>query len=188
METLSVGMYVRTTYGIGKITNAYIVYDDGGNLWHLSYMTDNPKIELAIYTKNKSWELFGEVQKDHRIKYEPLENNLDLVKKVYEQELEEIVCYVPVNKNHPRNASLYSNHKFIKASYSIIDILEVGDYVNGEKVLRTNCKLEYIDDDSETGVNEVSNGLELETGWIYFEHEVQSIVTKEMFDNITYRL
>lgn len=74
------------------------------------------------------------------------------------------------------------------ASFDILDVIKVGDYVNGEKVLCTNCKLEYIDDDSETGVNEVDNGLELETGWIYFEHEVQSIVTKEMFDNITYHL
>lgn len=121
---LEVGQFVRTTYGIGRIVNAYIVYDDCGGLWHLSYMTDNPKIEVSIYTKNDSWELFGEVQKDHRIKYEPLENNFDLVKKVYEQELEEIVCYVPVNKKYPRNASLYDDHKFIKASYNIIDILE----------------------------------------------------------------
>lgn len=67
-------------------------------------------------------------------------------------------------------------------------MIKVGDYVNNERVLRTNCKLEYIDDDSETGVNEVDNGLELETGWIYFEHEVQSILTKEMFDNIVYHL
>lgn len=79
-------------------------------------------------------------------------------------------------------------NNIIKASYDIIDLIEVGDYVNGEKVLCTNCKLEYIDDDSETGVNEVANGLELETGWIYFEHEVQSILTKEMFDNAKYCL
>lgn len=131
---LEPNMYVRTTYGIGRITNAYIVYSDDGCLWHLSYMTDNPKIELAIYTKNNSWELFGEVQKDHSIKYEPLENNFDLVKKVYEQKLEKIVCYVPVNKKYPRDASLYDDHKFIKASYNIIDLIEEGDYVNGQRV------------------------------------------------------
>lgn len=82
----------------------------------------------------------------------------------------------------------YTKENVVKASYNIIDLIEVGDYVNGEKVLRTNCKLEYVDDDSETGVNEVDNGLELETGWIYFEHEVQSIVTKEQFESIEYRI
>lgn len=76
----------------------------------------------------------------------------------------------------------------LKASFNIIDLIEEGDYVNSEKVLRTNCKLEYVDDDSETGVNEVDNGLELETGWIYFEYEVQSIVTKEQFESIEYRI
>ena len=185
---LEPNMYVRTTYGIGRITNAYIVYGDDGCLWHLSYMTDNPKIELAIYTKNNSWELFGEVQKDHSIKYEPLENNFDLVKKVYEQKLEKIVCYVPVNKNYPRNASLYDDHKFIKASYNIIDLISVGDYVNGSKVVKTHCKLEYIDDDSDTGVNEVDDGLELENGWIYFEHEIETIVTKEQFEQVAYKV
>lgn len=174
---LEVGMYVRTTYGIGRITKAYIVYDDEGNLWHLSYMTDNPKIELAIYTKNKSWELFGEVQKDHRIKYEPLENNLDLVKKVYEQELEEIVCYAPVNKNHPRNASLYSNHKFIKASHNIIDILEVGDYVNGFKVIDIVENDIYISDfyaESCIGMVKVKG--------------IKSIVTKEQMEQMAYKV
>ena len=29
------GQFVRTTYGIGRIVNAYIVYDDCGGLWHL---------------------------------------------------------------------------------------------------------------------------------------------------------
>lgn len=178
---LEVGMYVRTTYGIGRITSAYIVYDDGGNLWHLSYMTDNPKIELSIYTKKRSWELFGEVQKDHRIKYEPLENNFDLVKKVYEQELEEIVCYVPVNKNYPRNASLYDNHKFIKASYNIIDILEVGDYVNGYKI-------GYIDD-CKGAMREFYYDYENSNEDVgHWEEEIKSVITHEQIEQISYRI
>lgn len=175
---LEVGMYVRTTYGIGRITNAYIVYDDDGCLWHLSYMTDNPKIELAIYTKNNSWELFCEVQKDHRIKYEPLENNFDLVKKVYEQRLEKIVCYVPVNKNYPRNASLYDDHKFIKASYNIIDILEVGDYVNGLPVAKTS---EYI------GTYE--KYIELYGSCSDWKNEdIKSVITYEQMEQMAYKV
>lgn len=81
----------------------------------------------------------------------------------------------------------YDEDKVVKASYNIIDLIEVGDYVNGEKVIHTNCKLEYMDDDSETGVNEVTDGLEVETGWIYFDYEINSVLTKEQFKNIEYR-
>lgn len=76
----------------------------------------------------------------------------------------------------------------VKASYNIIDILEVGDYVNGSKVMKTHCKLEYIDDDSDTGVNEVDDGLELENGWIYFEYEVETIVTHEQMEQMSYKV
>lgn len=183
---LEVGQFVRTTYGIGRIVNAYIVYDDCGGLWHLSYMTDNPKIEVSIYTKNDSWELFGEVQKDHRIKYEPLENNFDLVKKIYEQELEEIVCYVPVNKKYPRNVSLYDDHKFIKASYNIIDILEKGDYVNESEIL--GFENEYIEEDDKYvpfGVITENCYLDNNKSWI-IEKEIKSAVTKEQFESMKY--
>lgn len=173
---LEVGQFVRTTYGIGRIVNAYIVYDDCGGLWHLSYMTDNPKIEVSIYTKNDSWELFGEVQKNHRIKYEPLENDFDLVKKVYEQELEEIVCYVPVNKNYPRNASLYDDHKFIKTNYNIIDILEEGDYVNGHKVKS-----------KQSGVKRIDIGEDENYVWLY-EENIKSVITHEQMEQMAYKV
>lgn len=83
---------------------------------------------------------------------------------------------------------LITEKYLIKASYNIIDLIEVGDYVNGSRVMKTNCKLEYIDDDSDTGVNEVYDGLELENGWIYFEHEIKSIVTKEQMEHMAYKV
>lgn len=175
---LEPNMYVRTTYGIGRITNAYIVYSDDGCLWHLSYMTDNPKIELAIYTKNNSWELFGEVQKDHRIKYELLENNFDLVKKVYEQKLEKIVCYVPENKNYPRNASLYDDHKFIKASYNIIDLIEVGDIVNGLIVTRISEDIEA----NKKYINLYGSLCEWEN------EDIKSVITHEQREQMAYKV
>lgn len=179
---LEPNMYVRTTYGIGRITNAYIVYSDDGCLWHLSYMTDNPKIELAIYTKNNSWELFGVVQKDHRIKYEPLENNFDLVKKVYEQKLEKIVCYVPVNKNYPRNASLYDDHKFIKASYNIIDILKVGDIISLYEDI-DNYKKQYA-----IGIADLIILDEIKDKIINDNIRLVSILTKEQMGKMSYRI
>lgn len=179
---LEVGQFVRTTYGIGRIVNAYIVYDDCGGLWHLSYMTDNPKIEVSIYTKNDSWELFGEVQKDHRIKYEPLENNFDLVKKVYEQELEEIVCYVPVNKKYPRNASLYDDHKFIKASYNIIDILEVGDIISFYEDI-DNYKKQYV-----IGIPDLITLDNIKDKITNDNIRLVSILTKEEMEQMAYKV
>lgn len=179
---LEVGMYVRTTYGIGKIVNAYIVYDDSGCLWHLSYMTDNPEIEVSIYTKNNSWELFGEVQKDHRIKYEPLENNFDLVKKVYEQELEEIVCYVPENKNYPRNASLYDDHKFIKASYNIIDLIKSKDIILGRDGKIYQCWKIYKDYVFTYSKNKQGQTITL------VDYQIDNILTKEQFEQKAYKV
>lgn len=102
--------------------------------------------------------------------------------------------------NHPskrwwRNKILISCYKgwrttqnIIKASYNIIDLIKVGDYVNGEKVLETNCKWEYMDDDSDTGVNEVYDGLELQKGRIYFEYEIETVVTKEQMEQMAYKV
>ena len=82
----------------------------------------------------------------------------------------------------------FCKNDILAHSKNIIDLIEVGDYVNGQKVLKTNCNLEYIDDDSETGVYEINNGLELQTGWIYFGYEIKSIVTKKQFKNMEYEV
>ena len=76
----------------------------------------------------------------------------------------------------------------VNCSHNIIDLIEVGDYVNGSRVMKVNCKLEYIDDDSDTGVNEVYDGIETEKTWIYFEHEINSIVTREQFSQMEYKV
>ena len=180
---LEVGMYVRTTYGIGKIVKAYIVYSDDGCLWHLTYMTDNPKIEVSLYTKELSYKLFGEVQKNHRVKYESIENNLELVNKVYEQELQKPVCYVPVKNGVPRNASLYDDHKFIAANYDILDLIQVGDYVNGSKVVNINYDLNYNEDIVESiTIFDYS----IEGNDILHNEQIKSIVTKEQFESMKY--
>lgn len=175
---LEVGMYVRTTYGVGKIIKSYIVYSDDGSLWHLAYMTDNPKVEVAIYTKKSSWELFGEVQENHRIKYEPIENNLDLVDDVYEQELL-VVCYVPVDNNYPRNAELFDEHKFIKASHNIIDLIEVGDYVNGVLVESI-----YSREEDKMYFHTFETEIMIEVT----KENINNIVTKEQFESISYEV
>ena len=69
----------------------------------------------------------------------------------------------------------------INASYDIIDILKVGDYVNGYKI-------GYIDNykgamrefyyDYENPKEDVG----------HWEEEIKSVVTKELFENMKYRI
>ena len=78
-------------------------------------------------------------------------------------------------------SNILENDEIIKASHNIIDLIEVGDYVNGEKV-------GYIDDcdgamkeyyyDYEDSNRDVGH---------YFE-EIKSIVTKEMFESMKYEV
>lgn len=71
----------------------------------------------------------------------------------------------------------------------IMDLIEVGDYVNGRRVKAINCKLEYLDEDM---LETVYNGLELDfdgtnNSFIYFDYEIEDIVTKEQFDSRRYK-
>lgn len=177
---LEVGMYVRTTYGIGKIVSAYIVYA-GNYFGKLAYMTDNPKIEIDIYTKKDSYELFGKVQENSNIDYEAIDNNINLANKIYEQKLE-VVCYVPVNYKVPTNAELFDNHKFVNASHNVIELIEVGDLITydmvtglsvitHEKVLVTENLLKIVK------ILKIDNTL-----------IVKQILTKEQFNNGAYEL
>lgn len=108
METLSVGMYVRTLNGIVKI--------------------DKIKDSIMIDTKGKTH--FGD---------------------------------------------------FIKASYNIIDILEVGDYVNGDKI-------EYIDD-CEGAMREFYYDYENPNDDVgHWQEEIKTIITHEQMEQMAYKV
>ena len=62
-------------------------------------------------------------------------------------------------------------HQIIKSSPNIIDLIEVGDYVNGRPVFHKEN-------------NEVVCGLLLR----YKEENIQNVVTKEQFENISYKV
>ena len=69
-------------------------------------------------------------------------------------------------------------HNYIKhiskASHSIIDLIEVGDYINGEKVtsIESNGWLGFGNHDL----------------YLSNEEEIETVVTKEMFFNAEYRV
>ena len=78
-------------------------------------------------------------------------------------------------------AVMYKNEEIIKASHNIIDLIEVGDYVNSKKV-------GYIDD-CEGAMREYYYDYEnasVDAGH-WFE-EIQTIVTKEQMEQMSYRI
>ncbi len=69
----------------------------------------------------------------------------------------------------------------IKASYDIIDLIKVGDYVNGYKVVQIGKSIEgrkYITTEAYHKINYGN----------IFEKEIKSIVTKEQFEKISYKV
>lgn len=97
---------------------------------------------------------------------------------IYSEKLEEPVCYVPVVNGIPRNASMYDDHKFIKSSSNIIDLIEIGDYVNGNPVClikedEHNRKWIYTDSNYKCG---------------YLEEDIETILTKEQFEKMMYKI
>lgn len=80
---------------------------------------------------------------------------------------------------------MYQN--IIKISPSIIDILEVGDYVNGCKIIELSTNIDgkvlYL----ETDITEFDNVYACGHINIY-ENDIKSIVTKEQFKNIEYEV
>lgn len=76
----------------------------------------------------------------------------------------------------------------IKSSPNIIDLIEVGDYVNGEKV----CYLKGDINDSEVAHKEdvlyTEYNDEYGEWYGYAEDEIETIATKEQFEAIQYKL
>jgi len=67
--------------------------------------------------------------------------------------------------------------KKLKSSPNIIDLIEVGDYVNGSRVIFVDKKDKHIT--VSCSVNE--NGL-------FYEDDIKSIVTREQFESMKYEV
>ena len=82
----------------------------------------------------------------------------------------------------------YDLDNFIKSSPNIIDLIEIGDYVNGSKVVDINIigkdKEKWVwveqmeDTDNKYGDDYVG----------YNNEQIKSIVTKEQFESMEYRV
>lgn len=74
---------------------------------------------------------------------------------------------------------------FVKASYNIIDLIEVGDYVNGSKVVNINYDLNY---DADIVESITIFDYSIEGNGILHNEEIKSIVTKEQMEQIAYKV
>lgn len=65
-----------------------------------------------------------------------------------------------------------SFEEVIKASFNIIDLIEIGDYVNGKEVLEVmnDGKMSRVKTEDET----------------YFNEDIKTVVTKEIFNCLKY--
>ena len=79
-------------------------------------------------------------------------------------------------------------YKILKASHNIIDLIEVGDYVNGILVKQLPlCKNDFIYGEEVDGIKPVIGvvGAPIENNEDGF---VKSIVTKEQFESMSYKV
>ena len=77
-----------------------------------------------------------------------------------------------------------TDSEIIKSSPNIIDLIEVGDYVNGKKVL--DVAIDYIFDYSEE-IRIVYFDID-KKDYIYSKVDIKSIVTKEQFESMEYKV
>ena len=71
--------------------------------------------------------------------------------------------------------AFFTTDKILKASHNIIDLIEVGDYVNGDRVTQVTSR--YV---------EVCYGRD--SCDFINEEDIKSIVTKEQFESMKYSL
>ena len=77
-----------------------------------------------------------------------------------------------------------------KKSDNIIDILEVGDYVNGERVIALEKDVDKRNIYPSNVGAKIFTDYELQGNW-YFgiqEEDIKSIVTKEQFESMEYKV
>ena len=121
------------------------------------------KLEKGMYVRTKSGIIF---------KYYPCRNN------EYDEELNIYSEWDDDGRN-------YDCYAIANASYSIIDLIEVGDYVNGDSVLFSGATTWDNDGnvlDKKVHINR--NGYDL---WLRDEY-IKTILTKEQYENNCYKV
>lgn len=85
---------------------------------------------------------------------------------------------------------VYTKENVVKASYNIIDILEVGDYVNGEKVIAFKKDIPERNIYFNSKKCNIFTDYSLVEDW-YFgieDKDIKTIVTKEQMERMAYKV
>lgn len=80
--------------------------------------------------------------------------------------------------------TLYEQSEIIKSSPNIIDLIEVGDYVNGIKVDFTNIDNKLTYEDTCIGFYDYDGDGDI----TLFANDIKSIVTKKQFKSMEYKV
>ena len=88
-----------------------------------------------------------------------------------------------VEANYLRDIMFIGDNDIAKASYNIIDILEVGDYVNGNKVIEIEKNYKFID-----GTIRDILWTDTKMQKAIWDETIKSIVTKEQFEQMAYKV
>ena len=82
-----------------------------------------------------------------------------------------------VEANYLKDVMFIGDDDIVKASYNIIDILEVGDYVNGRKVV----EIFYDANDNVMDVCVLGS-------IVYQNNEIKSVITHEQMEQMAYKV
>ena len=87
-----------------------------------------------------------------------------------------------VEANYLKDVMFIGDDDVVKASYNIIDILEVWDYVNGNKVDFTNNNNKLSYEDKCIGFYDGDGDITL------FENGIKSVITHEQMERMAYKV
>ena len=101
------------------------------------------------------------------------------------RKLDEIDCEYVHLENEPKY-QMWKKEDIVKASYNIIDLIEIGDYVDGCIV----CEIREKGEISINGekVKEKCFCLNHNYNFKLYNNEIETIVTKEQFESQIYKI
>lgn len=78
----------------------------------------------------------------------------------------------------------YTKENVVKASYNIIDLIKVGDYVNGKKIVDVGC----LTNGPREGTKVIDYYITPSAVSYLKNEDIKSVVTKELFEIVEYRI
>lgn len=76
----------------------------------------------------------------------------------------------------------YTDDEIVAYDEDILNIIRTHDIVNGSKVVKINCREQFIKDNNTEDLLFVTNGIQLESGIaIYFEDDIENVMSYEKY-------